>query len=421
MIIRRFILNNIKIPTFGGIEQNKSPLRIAENRCADASNVLLNNPYGALNNALGIVKLSDSGAGKPINALWQMRNKDVVYQRGGYWINGAWEEGTAEELFDIILTQLNLTTLGSFSYLYYFSGFIWFFETPSSGNITLSKVDMGGNRTVQFSTDSRVSRNSIKIDEINSKVYYLKGNSICISDLYSFVESSFGTTGSDINQFDSPFSLYLDTSYVYAIAYDYVGNSKITGTMVDQPPTDPDPDGDIIGTWTSLNLYVADSNNYRVVKTKFDGSIWKSIGSFKDPSEGYENFKFASYPRQIIYLKENGVCLVSEYPHVYNGQTYVSLIKLKIDGSYWVRTSFLYGESGQSLASAPEIASFNGSIFLFDGSERIIKTDINFSTWDEVSFSPLYPLSGTFNKSTGELFYRNPGVKKIYKTDYFAQ
>lgn len=377
---------------------------------------------------MGMTKLSNSGAGKPINALWQMKNKDVVYQRGGYWINGEWEEGTAEDLIDVSYSLiLNGTETRYEKDIYYFNGYIWSFRSTRD----LCKVDMAGNITNIFNASAfSIGDSGIKIDEINNKVYFLRQTnlaSVCRCDLDGSNFETFGSQGSGVNQFGWQCKdLYIDTSYLYYYSIDYAGNSKLSGTLVDNPP-ETDPDGDIIYGTSALNLYVVDQTNCRIIKTRFDGSVWSTIGSYKDPATGYENFKFAANPLSITYAKDLGIFIVLELRHSKLGVNYISLIKFKWDLSYWERTNFSEGSGDFQLNyQGGRLLYDNGSLFITDyDSYRIIKTDINFSTWESVNLRTLVgagfaPFGISINRSNQDLFIHSYNSGQLIKFNYFS-
>lgn len=438
-ITGKHVLNTIKIPTFGGIQQSKSPLKIGDRKASACSNVRIDNPYGTLNNEIGMKKWSLSGAGQPINSLWQVKDKEIMFNRGTIWAKNAWVSGNENTIFTFSFSLISLNLYSED--IYYFDGYIYLIEGLSK---KILKTDMLGNYSQISFSDSWATAYcfGIKIDEVNNKIYWINraSNSLRRCNLDGTNLETFGGYGSGVNQFNFPMDLFLDTSYTYAIQYDYYGNQNISGTMTDLPPTGTDPDGNIIGTWSNLNLYICDSENYRIVKTRFDGSIWLTIGSYKNPSTGYENFKFSSRPLSITYIKEFGMCVVREEMHrSSDGYKYISIIKFKFDGSYWSRTNFLNGSGdfqldgdGRSFSSpnnemVGRMIYYNNKLFITDDySNSLIITDINFTTWkrlklDDLTGTHFHPQGITVNRLTGEIFVFNPINQNFLKTSYFNQ
>lgn len=80
----------LKIPSFKGIKTGVSPLLMDVNGAVNAENLRLNNPFGAMNNEIGMEKWAKAGAGKPIVAIHQLRSKRISFVAGG---GTAYDEG----------------------------------------------------------------------------------------------------------------------------------------------------------------------------------------------------------------------------------------------------------------------------------------------------------------------------------------
>lgn len=371
-----------------------------------------------------MTKLSNSGAGKPINALWQMKDRDVVYQRGGYWINGAWVDGDEEDLFSLSNTTSIFYPLIGYGVteIAYYGGFIFMghgstIPTPYD----LVKINNLGDITVLNSSYNFGM--CIAIDEINGHIYADVGYKVMKFTLDgTYVGVLGGGAGTNFYYVND---IIVNTSVCYAYKYDYQGNPALAGTLAD-PDFDPSPYPELIGViYNDLYLYIVEDNQRKITKTKFDGTNQTVISGYKDPSTGYEDYKFAANPQKIVNIHDNGYFIVSETIHTYSGQNYISLIKFKFDGSYWERINFPYGTGDFQLIGSHynNMLYKNGVLYLTDGgSGRVIKTDPDFSTWKAINLRTLYANAtpcGITLDTLGDLYIHDWNLTKTYKTSYF--
>jgi DNA-binding beta-propeller fold protein YncE len=168
-----------------------------------------------------------------------------------------------------------------------------------SGNNRIVKTKIDGTGWTEYKPtggDALAYPSAVFYDNINDFIYICD----CATTIYEVdriikvkmngtSRTNFGTTGNGINEFNQPYSIFVDvlTGYIYIADKD---NNRIVKTKID-------------GTgWTTFGsygtgtnqfsfhqglfynssteyLYIADSGNNRIVKTKIDGTGWTTFGS----------------------------------------------------------------------------------------------------------------------------------------------
>ncbi len=146
-------------------------------------------------------------------------------------------------------------------------------------------------------------------------------------------------------------------------------------------------------------IYVADTVNHRIVKTKMDGTGWTAYGSY---GSGAGQF---SGPEGISYDSSTGYIYVLD-----SGND--RIVKTKMDGTGWTTlggfTSYI--EGGISYDSS------TGYIYVADtDNSRIIKTKIDGTGWTTLG-GFAYPYGISYDSSTGYIYVSDEGNSSIVKT-----
>jgi len=157
-------------------------------------------------------------------------------------------------------------------------------------------------------------------------------------------------------------------------------------------------------------LYIADSSNSRIVKTKITGEGWTSYGSY-----GSGTGKFY-YPSGITYDASTGYIYTTDFN---NSNANTKIIKTKIDGTGWTG----YGSSGSSTNQFGSDYTFGGIyydaasqyLYISDTSNsRIVKTQFGGTGWTTYGSSG----SGTGQFSSPRGLWYDPSTEYIYIADY---
>ncbi len=160
-------------------------------------------------------------------------------------------------------------------------------------------------------------------------------------------------------------------------------------------------------------IYVADTDNNRIVKAKFDGSFWESYGSY-----GQGTGKL-SCPVDLDYVPSTGDIYISS---ACNQQ----IVKTKPTESDWQASWQTLGSrgcsgsgeetSGATLCYANSLVydSVNGDLFIADtGNQRVIKTNFSGSNWLTVGNT------GQASSGVGEFSYPK-GISYNQNTLYIS-
>jgi parallel beta-helix repeat protein len=184
--------------------------------------------------------------------------------------------------------------------------------------------------------------------------------------------TTYGTYGDDEGEFCWPLGIYYDSDseYIYVAdgGNDRIVKMKVDGTEITEwTPLDKDPENpsdtfaypfDIYYDSDSEYIYVADTDNHRIVKTKIDGTGWTTLGGF-------------SYPESIYYDS------ASEYIYVADTNNN-RIVKTKIDGTGWTTLGGFSYPEGIYYDSASEY------IYVADADKNsIVKTNIEATEWYE--------------------------------------
>ncbi len=160
-------------------------------------------------------------------------------------------------------------------------------------------------------------------------------------------------------------------------------------------------------------IYVCDLFNYRIVKTQINGSGWTTLGG-----QGSGTGQF-NYPMDIYYENTTDYVYVADYNNH-------RIVKTMMNGTGWKA----YGEygSGKSQFYGPTSIFFDdtsGYVYICDyGNSRIVRTMMNGSGWD--TYGSLGSGTGEFNnpyglyfdKFSGYLYITDMGNSRIVKTKF---
>ena len=204
--------------------------------------------------------------------------------------------------------------------------------------------------------------------------------------------------------------LFIIISYVQIIIHDesITGNAiaESSWTETDWPGsanyekiTNVDPDsnsGEVILS-SGIDLFVADRNNHRIVKTKMGGVDWTTFGV-----EGSGNGQFKT-PYAVSYDNTTGYIYAVD-PN--NNR----VVKTKMDGSGWTTLVGFSGPTGICYDSSSDY------IYVADtGNSRIVKTKIDGTGW--TTYGSYGVGKGLFNIPWGISYDKNTDY--IYVTDMF--
>ena len=124
-----------------------------------------------------------------------------------------------------------------------------------------------------------------------------------------------------------------------------------------------------------VDLYIADTGNDRIVKTKMDGSGWTTLGGFGSPGGIY--FDSGS---GYVYVADTSNCRI---------------VKTKMDGTGWTTYGICGSQTGRfSGPMGIYFDSGSGDVYVADeGNSRIVKTKMGGAGWTTY---------GTWGTGTGE-------------------
>lgn len=146
-------------------------------------------------------------------------------------------------------------------------------------------------------------------------------------------------------------------------------------------------------------IHVADTSNHRIVKTKIDGTGWTAYGGI-----GWAKTGALNSPKQAVYDNASGYVYISD-----SGNN--RIVKTKMDGSGWL--SFGSSGSGVNQFSNPQGIFYDAAsdfIYIADyNNKRIIKTKINGEGWST------FGGGGQFNNPVG--VYYDAASSYVYVTD----
>ena len=158
-------------------------------------------------------------------------------------------------------------------------------------------------------------------------------------------------------------------------------------------------------------IYITDSSNHRIVKTKIDGTGWTTYGTYGAGAGQFNN------PTGIFYDA------ASEYIYIaakYNRR----IVKTKIDGTGWT-TYGTYG-TGVGQFTHPDGIYYDSAsdyIYVSDSyNHRIVKTKIDGTGWATYGSSGTgvgqfkYPYSISFDPTSEYIYVADSSNKRIVKT-----
>ncbi|MCK5559543.1 MAG: NHL repeat-containing protein, partial [Thermoplasmata archaeon] len=152
-------------------------------------------------------------------------------------------------------------------------------------------------------------------------------------------------------------------------------------------------------------LYIADSFNHRIVKTKINGDGWTTYGTF---GTGVGQF---SSPSAISYDNTTGYIYVADRAND-------RIVKTKIDGSGW--TSWGTQGPGINEFSDPYGIHYDRDTeFIYVGdtnNHRLVKTQINGNGWQ--TYGTEGNGTGQFDLLMGVDFDNSSGMEYVYISDY---
>jgi hypothetical protein len=164
--------------------------------------------------------------------------------------------------------------------------------------------------------------------------------------------------------------------------------------------------GNIILSY-NIDLYITDTANGRIVKTKMDGSSWTTYGT-----AGSGTGKF-DYPAGISYDSSTDYIYVTDSNND-------RIIKTKIDGSGW--TTYGTDGSGTGQFASPKDISYDSStdyLYVADSyNDRIVKTKIDGTGWTTLGSSSQFdlPYGIDHNSTSGYIFVADRFNDRIVKT-----
>ena len=248
------------------------------------------------------------------------------------------------------------------------SGFIYYQDVANS---EIVRVKFGGADLTSFSySDFSSYLTDIFYDSVTNKIYFTDAgnNNIGRVNVDGSNPETFGSEGSDVGQFESPYSLSVSNGFIY----------------------------------------VSDENNHRLVKTKFDGSGWQSFGSVGNTQGHFTDALNLAYDptSDFIYVLDN---MNHTDPSNY-------LIKTKIDGTGW---------TGYATQGIGVIDSFDSMVydhatgnFYFAGyASSVISTKKDGTGWQTIGQSSNAGAPYDFLYLTGMDI--DPTTKDIYALDHY--
>lgn len=158
-------------------------------------------------------------------------------------------------------------------------------------------------------------------------------------------------------------------------------------------------------------IYVADSIRNCIIRTKIDGSEWKTLGT-----EGTGRNQFRG---------PTGICVDS------SGYIYVSdagnsrIVKTRIEGSYWSTLGGVRGMGERQFAHPREITidETSGYLYIADGgNNRIVKTKMDGSGWTTYGKQGngqgqfYLPTGIAYDSSTGYIYVADAGNSRVVRT-----
>lgn len=213
--------------------------------------------------------------------------------------------------------------------------------------------------------------------------------SIVLVLLISFYQ--IGTFEFEIIDEASAINTWHDTDWSDQNNYSYISKLDIKST------------GELKLSW-DREIFVSDVYNYRIVKTRFDGAEWKTLGT---RGSGKKQFYF---PGGIDYDNNTGNIYVVD---MYNYR----LVKTKINGSNW--TTLGSQGSGTGQFNYPFGLHFDNTtedLYITDFlNNRIVKTKMNGSGWK--TYGSQGSTKGKFYQPTGIHYDSDSGF--IYVADYY--
>ncbi|MFA4995569.1 MAG: fibronectin type III domain-containing protein [Patescibacteria group bacterium] len=213
----------------------------------------------------------------------------------------------------------------------------------SVSTITILKLD-GSNSKKTINVAGSVSK--IYYDSVNDYIYYTLGTSIARIKSDGTGLLSMGSSGTGVGNFS--------------------GASAIMAVPSDDP--------------ANPYLYIVDSSNARIVKTKLDGS-WTGWTTYGTSGTRDAIGKFST-PKGIAY--DN----VDQYFYISDGHN--RIVKTKLDDSWTGWTTYgIFGASGEGKFNGPqEIYYDDGFVYVANaGNRSIIKTDMD-SFWETYDGTP---------------------------------
>lgn len=157
--------------------------------------------------------------------------------------------------------------------------------------------------------------------------------------------------------------------------------------------------------------YISDSSNYRIVKTKIDGTGWTTLGSSGTGVGQFGSLAGISYEASTgyIYVADRG-----------NSR----IVKTKIDGSGWA--TFGTNGSGVNQFSGPNGITYDqttGYFYIADNYNcRIVKTKFDgtgwttYGSWGSGVGKFYYPADVAYDSSTGYMYVADSNNNRIVKT-----
>ena len=211
------------------------------------------------------------------------------------------------------------------------------------------------------------------------------------------------------DEFYFPYGIYYDSASGYIYVADSE-NNRIVKTKINGDgwtpcygPNGPNPGVDnfsypcgIYYDNSTGYIYVIDTANHRIVKTKINGDGWTPCYGPNGPNPGVDNF---SSPSGIYYDSASGYIYVADYQRI---------VKTKINGDGW--TTYGSGGSGKGQFNFPTTIYYASEyIYVADGgNDRIVKTKIDGTGW-----TTLEGFSGP------DGIYYDSASEYIYVTEYW--
>jgi len=157
--------------------------------------------------------------------------------------------------------------------------------------------------------------------------------------------------------------------------------------------------------------YIADSGNNRIVKTKYDGTGWQTLGHLGSTGLAFNT------PVGITYDAASGFIFVADYGNK-------RIVKTKIDGTGWAT----YGSNGSGVGQFTKILGIaydpaTEFIYAVDmDNYRIVKTKIDGTGWTTLGTNGAgtgnfkWPSRVSLDQATGYLYVVDQGNNRIVKT-----